>query len=319
VAVVSQSGGLAGDIVRTGYERGLRYSAVVSLGNAADLGPAELVAHFMADPSTEAVGLYVEGPDDRLAQALRAGRGVVPAVLLVGGTSAQGAVAASSHTGALAGDARLWEALSRATGATVVGTLEDFLGVLRFHQVYGRRDPGAAGPETGVLVVGAGGGASVLGTDACERAGLRVAPTHDALRAHLRGLGYGVGMSVANPMEVAGGPLAPPDVFHRLVDLVVEAQPYSDLLLHLNVQSYLSFGGDGIAVLAKTLGLLSPDRWPGTRVAVALRNQEAARPEDLGAVLEAALACGVPAYRTFDEAAVALAAGQRFAAAVAAG
>lgn len=314
VAVVSQSGGLSGDVVKVGDARGLRFSAVVSLGNAADLSVGELVEHFAADPATGVIGLYVEGrcDDGRLVPALRAIRGRKPAVLLVGGRSRQGSAAAASHTGALASDARLWEAVSVATGASVVATLEDLLGVLRFHQIYGPpRAAAPAGPPS-VLVVGAGGGASVLATDACDRAGLEVAPTAEAVRRELRDLGFGVGMSVANPMEVAAGPLSPPDAFHRLIDPVLAAQPYTDLLFHLNVQSYLSYGGEGIAVLEATLGLLAPDRWPGTRVVVVLRNAEAASPDQWAGVHRAALAAGVPTYRTFDEAGVALAAGQRF-------
>src|SRR5439155_532815 len=175
VSVISQSGGLAGDIVKAGNERGLRYSKLVTVGNAIDVAPGELLEAFVDDADTKVVGMYLEGARDaeRLVAALRAlNRNRKPVALLVGGLSRQGAHAVASHTGSLAGDHRVWEAVSAATGATVTTTLEDFLAVLVYLQRY------ADHPGTGdgaVVVMGPGGGASVLATDACDRAGLEVA------------------------------------------------------------------------------------------------------------------------------------------------
>ncbi|WP_460370767.1 acetate--CoA ligase family protein, partial [Actinocorallia lasiicapitis] len=90
ISVVSQSGGLAGEIIKVGEARGLAYARVATVGNSLDVTPAELVAAFAADDGTSAIGLYLEDPRDgrALYDALR--RSPKPAVALIGGRSAQG-------------------------------------------------------------------------------------------------------------------------------------------------------------------------------------------------------------------------------------
>jgi acyl-CoA synthetase (NDP forming) len=310
VAVICQSGGLAGDIIKGGDVRGVRFRAVVTVGNAVDVTPGELLAHFLADPSTAVVGLYVEDPRDgrALVDALRGSR--KPVVALVGGLSGQGAAAVASHTGALASDRRIWDAVARATGLTVVDTLEGLLASLTYLQRWTGSPPaGAAGPPCdapSVLVVGPGGGASVLATDACDRAGLRVAKIGPELQTSLRAMGYGTGTSVANPVEIPVGPVAPADGYHRLLEPVLAAQPYSDVLVHVNVQAYFSFGTAGAARLVETIGLFG-SRPPAARMVIALRNLDTAPPAEAGAITRACVEAGIPATRTLDEAAVAIA------------
>jgi acyl-CoA synthetase (NDP forming) len=309
IAVVSQSGGLAGDIVKAGTDRGLRFSCVVSAGNAIDVTPGELVERLAERSSTEVLGLYLEGTADgeRILTALRRLRGRVPVAALVGGLSQQGSRAVASHTGSLAGDRRLWDAVSRDTGVTVVDDLDRFLGVLGHLDRY-RDHP--AGGDLGTLVVGVGGGASVLATDACDAAGLDVRRLPDGLVADLRALGYGAGTSVVNPIEIGVGPAATEDVFHRVLDPVLAAEPFADALLHVNVQAYYSYGTGGAAPLLAHLATLAGERWPATRLTVVLRNLDVAPPEERDAIVAAS---PVPAYRTFADAAAAVAAIKRFA------
>ncbi|MCU1429932.1 MAG: hypothetical protein JWL83_3932 [Actinomycetia bacterium] len=317
VGFVSQSGGIAGDVVRVGAKRGLRFSKVVSMGNAVDVSPGELVEHLVFDDATRVVGCYLEGARDgaNFVDALRAARGRKPVVVLVAGLSAQGADAVASHTGSLAGDRRLWDAIAAATGATVVATLEDLLGTLVFHQRYANaREANDANDvdDAQTMVLGVGGGASVLAVDACDRAGLQLAPIAPALVARLREMGHGAGTSVVNPVEISAGPAAPVDVFNRVLDVVLPEQPFSDVLVHLNVASYYSYGNAGLAPLIGLLATLGRGGYAARLVLVA-RNLDAADGNDVDRLYAAANDAGVPCYRTFDEAASAVAAGQRFA------
>src|SRR5690606_19616058 len=111
------------------------FSRVATLGNSADVTPGELLDWLIDDPGTEVIGLYLEGPrDPLLIEALRR-RGVdKPMVVLAGGLSRQGSAAAASHTGALAGDVRVWQAISASLGIAVVQTLEHFLASLAYLQ-----------------------------------------------------------------------------------------------------------------------------------------------------------------------------------------
>ncbi|MCF2530857.1 acetate--CoA ligase family protein [Yinghuangia sp. KLBMP8922] len=313
IGVVSQSGGLAGDIVAAGTRRGLRFSGLVTIGNAADVGAAELVEHFADDPGTRVIGMYLEGTGggERLARAVRraAHRGK-PVVALVGGLSRQGARAAASHTGALAGDERMWGALATASGMTVVRTLEDFLAVLALLQRHpAPASPSDAGP--GVLVVGPGGGASVLATDACDRAGLEVGPLPAPAAAVLRGRGYGAGTSLANPVEIPLGPATGPDAFARVLDAVLPDAAYGDVLMHVNVQSYYGYADTGaVPLLALVADIGGLDRH-GVRLSLVLRNLDCAPAADAEAVLAACAGSGIPVFRDLDQAATAIAAVRR--------
>ncbi|MCU1373234.1 MAG: hypothetical protein JWO68_520, partial [Actinomycetia bacterium] len=211
-----------------------------------------------------------------------------------------------SHTGSLAGDRRLWDAVSAEVGATVVDDLDRFLGALAHVDRY-RDHPAGGDPST--LVVGVGGGASVLATDACDAAGLHVRALGDDLVAELRAMGYGAGTSVANPIEIGVGPAATLDVLTRVLDPVLAAEPFPDAVLHLNVQAYYGYGTGGAAPLLAHLATLADDRWPATRLTVVLRNLDVAPPQERDAIVAAS---PVPSYRTFADAATAVAATKRF-------
>ena len=123
IGVVSQSGGLGTDIIKRGQWRGIRFSGLVTVGNSADLGPVDLLEFYFEDPQTRVVGLYLEDIKQgrRFFNLLRSDKATKPVVILRGGKSSQGRAAALSHTGALAGDERAWEALSRQTGCVSGG------------------------------------------------------------------------------------------------------------------------------------------------------------------------------------------------------
>jgi acyl-CoA synthetase (NDP forming) len=312
VSVVSQSGGLAGDITTTGAKRGVRFAKVVSVGNAIDVTPGELLDWLVDDPDTGVLGLYLEGPRDggRIVRALRRARGRKPAVLLVGGTSSQGAQAVASHTGSMAGDERLWDAICAATGATRVTTAEDLVGALLYLQHYAE----VAAPGDGVLVIGVGGGASVLATDACDRAGLRLLPVPADVQRRLRDTGFGAGTSLANPMEVPIGPVAPPELVIGAASPAISALPYTDVLVHVNVQSYYSYGSGALDSLVALIEQLASWRPPRLRLALVARNIEAAAGDGIEQLRAAAVHHRLPLYPTLDAAAVAIAAANRFAA-----
>lgn len=123
-------------MIKVGEQRGLAFSRVVTVGNAADVTPAEPLRWLATDPETGAVGLYLEDPRDgrELYDALRASD--LPVVLLVGGRSGQGQQAAASHTGGLVSDRRIWETVAAQAGAALVSSQDDLIGTLAFFQAH---------------------------------------------------------------------------------------------------------------------------------------------------------------------------------------
>ncbi|MEV6156034.1 acetate--CoA ligase family protein [Nonomuraea sp. NPDC052129] len=344
VALISQSGGLAGEVIKVGERRGLAFSRVVTVGNAADVTPAELLRWLSADSETRAVGLYLEDPRDGRALYEALAAAPVPVVLLVGGRSAQGQRAAASHTGGLVSDGRIWQALADQTGATLVTSQDDLIGVLAFFQAHGARIPRTTGPDGGVvvsggragslgaalagegiprgttadfrsmgaLVIGPSGGASVLAADAFDRAGVSLGPLPDSVLGELRGLGLGAGSSLANPLEVPVGPRSGPDLVQRAVEAIVRHRSYPDVVAHVNVQSFFTYGtrAEPLFEYARALAA-AQDALPETRVTLVTRNGECAPPGVEDEVRAIVAAAGIPVYRTMEAAAVAVAAGGR--------
>ena len=116
----SHSGALGTAILDWSRDHGIGFSLFASLGNQADLTETELLDALAADPETRVILGYVEGVADgrRFFDALRRAAAVKPCVLMKAGRSAEGARAAASHTGALAGSDTAFEAaVSRATAA----------------------------------------------------------------------------------------------------------------------------------------------------------------------------------------------------------
>lgn len=334
VALISQSGGLAGEVVRVGERRGLAFSRVATVGNSADVTPAELLGWLGGDEHTSVVGMYLEDPRDghALFEALMAVRGRLPVVLLVGGRSGQGRRAAASHTGGMVGDGRVWRALADQTGAVLVGSQDDLIGALSFFQSHASRiippgagppPPGAArGPRTGrdgdglpaVLVIGPSGGASVLAADVLDAAGLALAALPDETREVLKALGAGAaGTSPANPLEVPVGPRGRPELVREVIGAIVARRPYPDVVAHVNVQSFFTFGtsADPLHAYAHNLARAQRDL-PGTRITLVTRNGECAPPGVEDEVRAIAAGAGIPVYRSMEAAAVAVAAAARF-------
>ncbi|MEV7966358.1 acetate--CoA ligase family protein [Sphaerisporangium sp. NPDC088356] len=313
VAVISQSGGLAGEVIKVGERRGLAFSRVVTVGNCADVTPAELLRWLAADPETSAAGLYLEDPRGgrALFEALMAVRGRMPVAMLVGGRSAQGRLAAASHTGGLAGDGRVWQAVADQTGATLVNSQDDLIGALAFFQAHAAR---AVPGDPGVLVIGPSGGANVLAADVLDGAGLALGPLPEPAREALTALGVGVGSSLANPLEIPVGPRAPAGLVRDAIGAIVPRRPYPDVVAHVNVQSFFTYGDAAEPLYAYARHLAEAQALlPGTRVTLVTRNGECAPAGVEDEVRAIASAAGIPVYRSVEGAAVAIAAGKRFA------
>jgi acyl-CoA synthetase (NDP forming) len=310
VGVVSQSGGLGTDIVRRGLARGLRFSGLVTVGNCADVQPAELLEYFLADPHTRIVGLYLEDARDgrRLFERLREARAAKPVVLLKGGRTRLGRLAAASHTGALAGEDRAWVAAARQTGCVLVETLEAFLDALLAFQFL---EPRPERPTRRVVLFGNGGGASVLATDAFARLGLEVEPFERATVERLAALGLPPGTSLANPVDCPVGTLRQEEgrVAERLLELVHEHAAPDALVMHLNLSAFVGRTSEAVLDNLVQAALRVRSRSARSHFALVLRSDgDPALEQRRRAFRARAIALGVPVYDELLEAGRGLAA-----------
>ncbi len=197
VAFFSQSGTNANDAAYNGAVRGLRFSKVVSFGNAIDVSASELIDYAAADPQTELIGAYIEGMQDarQFFRSLRHAAAEKPVAILKGGLLPSGSRATQSHTASLAGSGQIWSAAARQTNAVLVHNMQEMVDLLvgwRFRAV-------PAGPRIG-LVVG-GGGISVQGADDVEREGLELPALSDDTLRRLGDVTPLAGTGIRNPVD----------------------------------------------------------------------------------------------------------------------
>jgi acetyl-CoA synthetase len=199
VAMVSQSGNVA--VNALAGRRALRFHTVVSCGNATVVDPAEWVRELALDEEVRSIALYLEGDGhgallcEALAECTERGVGV--AVLKVGESTA-GAAAATAHTGALAGDQRVFRALVEEAGAAWAADLHDLLELAKAMSV-GAASVKGSDPLT-IAVLTCSGGDSALAADECARLGLRLPLFASATAARLRDL-LPDAATVGNPLD----------------------------------------------------------------------------------------------------------------------
>lgn len=197
VAMISQSGNNATEIVIRGVARGLAFGKVANYGNGVDVGPAALLHYLADDDETVAICGYVEGvPDGRgFFEGLKAAAARKPVIIHKAGRTRAGAHSAASHTAALAGSSELWSAAIRQAGAIEARNQEQLLDLL----VAATLLPGVSGRN--IAVAGGGGGRSVQSADACEENGLNVVPLPHTVREAVRARAPQLADWVGNPVD----------------------------------------------------------------------------------------------------------------------
>ncbi|TRZ96958.1 MAG: hypothetical protein D4R82_00180 [Dehalococcoidia bacterium] len=199
VGAVFQSGGASDLLVRHGELQGLRFSKVISYGNALDLDESDFLNYLAHDDETKVIAAYFEGAKDgrKLLNALTDAVRVKPVIAIKGGRGLAGTRAAASHTAALAGSNVIWETAFRKAGviqAQDIRELVNFLVAFSFL-------PPIRGNRVGIF--GGGGGMSVMSADICEEAGLVLPPLPAEFREKLRTKAPEIWDWVGNPVDVS--------------------------------------------------------------------------------------------------------------------
>jgi acetyltransferase len=227
IGVASQSGNLVSSFLNYACLTGIGVSKAVSAGNSAQLGVADYLEYFAADPETAVALVYLEGVRDgrRLRRALERFTARKPLVLVKGGAAAEGQRAAASHTGSLAGDDRVFDGLCRQLGALRAPSVEHaFEWAASF-----ATQPLPRGRRTVVFTTAGGWG--VLAADACAEAGLLLIPLPEDLRRAIDAL-VPPRWSRSNPVDLAGGETR--DTIPEVLDLIC-AHPEVDAVIHLGL------------------------------------------------------------------------------------
>ena len=166
VSFMSQSGGHLTQLLDAGFKRDMRFRYGVSFGNQIDLNALDFLRHYHLDPKTKLIAAYLEsfgtanGHD--FFKELKETTKTKPVIIWKGGHTEDGSRAAFSHTGAIASDLKLWKAMAKQTGATLVKDNEEFWNTIKtFELLFPKYIPN--GRNIGIITPG--GGSSVNMTD----------------------------------------------------------------------------------------------------------------------------------------------------------
>ena len=200
VALVSQSGNVAVNALAT--RRGLRFHTVIASGNQAVLTAADYLGFLAGEDGVGAVALYLEddgGPGlvDGLAACADAR---IPVVVLKVGRSAAGARAAAAHSGALAGDQRVFRSLIEEAGAVWADDVHELLELSKTIATRRTAAPARAGDGRGLAIMTCSGGDSAQGADEAARLGLKLPALAPPTRARLAEL-LPAAATAANPLD----------------------------------------------------------------------------------------------------------------------
>lgn len=222
IAVISQSGGILGSLLSRAAGRGIGLSKLVATGNEADLEVADFLDYLLDDDATAVIALYLEGlrnPQRFRHAARRAARIGKPIVVFKVGRSESGIQSAISHTGALAGADRVYDALFAQVGVIRAATFADLLDIpvalAMRRKLRGNR----------VAVITSTGGAATLVADACGMAGLDLPQPDEATAERLKALDIRDATLDRNPIDVTLAGLRP-DLFRGALDAVFESPSF---------------------------------------------------------------------------------------------
>ncbi|HEX6202752.1 MAG TPA: CoA-binding protein, partial [Thermoanaerobaculia bacterium] len=242
IGFVSQSGALGVAILNVADDLGIGLTQFVSMGNKADVSGNDLLEHWEDDPETRVVAMYLEsfGNPRRFTEiAKRVGR-KKPILVVKSGRTTEGARAASSHTGAIAGADVTVSAFLEQCGVLRVNTIEELFDVARAFD----RCPLPAGNR--VAVVTNAGGPGIMATDASVNLGLVMAELGDDTRRRLAA-GLPPEASVANPVDMIASATA--EQYEESLSAVLD-DPAVDMALAINVTPLLTNPRDVLAAIS---------------------------------------------------------------------
>ena len=294
-SLVSQSGALIVAVEAASHFRCVGFDRMISVGNMADVDIVDCIEWLDADSRTACIALYIEGMKNGRRFVAAARRARKPIVALKSGVSALGGAAAASHTGSLAGSAKVYEAAFAQAGVVQARDLDSL-----FERTLSLSlQPPMAGPH--LCVLSNGGGVGVLAADAAERLGIPLEFAPPDLQAEFR-QAMPEFASAKNPVDLSG--MAGPEMYDKTVRAAL-AHPWVDGLAILYCENSLTVPMD----IAKSIhGAIQDSGVPGKPVAIAFIGGERSA-ECLAWFMDK----GVPAFETPDRAVNALAALREYA------
>ena len=226
IGLVSQSGAL-GMALAQAVTRGVSFSHVLTSGNSCDIDMADCVAYLVDDPACTVIACLFEGmsePERLLAAAELAWQADKPLVVYKMATGEEGAAAALSHTGSLAGSYAAYRAALRRAGVILVEDYESLIPTASFFA----KAPKPSAP--GVAIVAASGGAAIMAADRAQQHGVPLPQPNAQVRVILEARIPEFG-SARNPCDVTAQVITDPNSLIECVEALLSAPEYGALAM----------------------------------------------------------------------------------------
>ena len=301
VGAISQSGGNANYLIKQAALRGVRFSKVISFGNACDLNEGDFLEYLTTDANTKIIALYIEGVRDgpKFRRALEKAAKEKPVILLKGGLTEGGARAVAGHTSSLAGSEATWNSLCKQLGVISVNSLDemnDVLVTLLFMPSPGGRN---------AVLMGGGGGASVLITDEFERRGLKVPQLPQEIISDIRQFSQAAGNILRNPIDYSQT-MKYPESVSKTLEIISRWEGIDFLVKFIRV-GQSSLINSKLPPFLTTGGFLDNNEASSKPVAIVL--EPSVVPEESKVIFDVMQGCvssKLPVYYSFDSAATAI-------------
>tara|TARA_B100000953_G_scaffold265751_1_gene233581 strand:+ start:10144 stop:12246 length:2103 start_codon:yes stop_codon:yes gene_type:complete len=227
IALVSQSGAICAALVEDASAQGIGFSAVISMGNKADMTEIDILKMLAEHEQTKVIVMYLEDMGNgqeflKVCKQITKKNAVKkPVLVLKSGRSPEGAKAAMSHTGALMGSDEIYDALLKQSGAIRVDTMEE---LFDYATAFSKQPLPAEGD---LVIVSNAGGPAIISTDSCSKLGIKMAKIEE-IRSKIDAVIPPWGSS-RNPVDIVGDA-----DFNRFENVL------NEVLQHKNVGSVIS-------------------------------------------------------------------------------
>ena len=233
IAFISQSGALCTAVLDFAAKKNIGFSKFISVGNKADIGELALIRYLHEDQQTKVIMMYVEELRHgfefvETVREITGGANPTPILAIKSGRTAEGAAAASSHTGSLAGSEAVYNTLFQQAGVFRVQTIEE---LFDYAVAFGNQPLPASNR---IAIITNAGGPGIMATDVTIHSGLRLAQfeeeTKEVLRSHLPSAA-----NIQNPVDVIGD--AGSERYRAALEAVLDDENVDGVIFILTPQS----------------------------------------------------------------------------------
>jgi len=260
VAIITQSGALGLAMIGKTAVENIGLSAIVSVGNKADINEADLLGYLAAHEDSRVILMYIEGikDGDKLVDVLQKTTRIKPVVVIKSGRSKAGALAAASHTGSLAGADEIFSDIMKQCGVLRAESIQEAFSWCKFLAT----SPPPRG-ENAVIITN-GGGIGVMAADASEKYGVHLYDDVETMKEIFADAVPAFG-SVKNPVDITGGATATEydralraalknDDIHSIICLGCETAVFSGAELSETARTIFSEGREAKPMIFSFVG-----------------------------------------------------------------